>query len=210
MLLTGRDALDDVEDLQERRAAANERAPALPARGDDLGPGAERAQSLGRDGAPLHGALHRAPHVTQADGLLQHVLHTAPHGLDRRVHVGERRDEDGRHFRLHDAQPLEEVQAIESRHDQVGEDEIDRVVLRERERLLAVLRGDHLVAVACEPSPEGLATVAIVVDDEDDGDSVGRCGHRFSSGTTCRCAHYAGRTPASQRLIADGGLPGSA
>ena len=53
------------------------------------------------------------------------------------------------------------------RHPQIGDHQVDVVLLQERERLLAVLGDVHLVAVARELRAEHLPQVRLVVDDQD-------------------------------------------
>ena len=61
----------------------------------------------------------------------------------------------------------EERHPVDLRHLQVGDDQIDVVLLEERQPLLAVLGRHDVVAVARELRGEDLPQVRLVVDDED-------------------------------------------
>ena len=61
----------------------------------------------------------------------------------------------------------EQRHPVDLGHLQVGDDQVDVVLLEQREPLLAVLGGQDLVAVARELRGEDLPQVRLVVDDED-------------------------------------------
>jgi hypothetical protein len=87
-----------------------------------------------------------------------HVL-----GLAESGHEDDRRERKARIG----AQPSADLDAVEPRHHDVEQDEIGRRLARGGQRLLAVGRGDDVVAGAGEPRLQDLHVRRVVVDDED-------------------------------------------
>ena len=62
---------------------------------------------------------------------------------------------------------LRELHAVDLGHAQIADHQIDVVLLEHAERLLAVFRRVHVVAVAFELGAEHAPQVRLVVDDQD-------------------------------------------
>ena len=130
--------------------------------GDALG--AARRRSL------RERALHRAQQIRHLEGLLQvgvdavaglEVLGEAPASIDGRDHHD--RDVPVSLGPLH---ALGDVEAVHLGQHRVEDDEIGSLLLEQRERRVATLGLDHLVAALLEHAPHQLADVGLVVDDE--------------------------------------------
>ena len=106
-------------------------------------------------------------HLVLVEWLGDEVERAALEGLDGGVDRPVRGDEDDGQLRLDLERPLEERHAVDLRHLEVGDDEIDVVLAEQVQPLLAVLRGQRVVPVARELRGEDLPEVRFVVDDED-------------------------------------------
>ena len=80
---------------------------------------------------------------------------------------------------LRGAQLLADLEPVELRQHDVEHDEIDRLLAEAAQRLLAVGRLDHLVAVALEREAQHLPDGLVVVD-EQDGGGIGHVAGRFA------------------------------
>jgi len=84
-----------------------------------------------------------------------------------RIRVRRGVDDEGNPFELVGLDPpAAERESVHDRHEEVRDDEVREVFGRAREGLLAVARGVHLVSVPLEESPEQVAILLEIVDDE--------------------------------------------
>ncbi len=94
----------------------------------------------------IDGALDGDAQVVRLVGFFQIVVGAAPHRLHGALDAAVGRDDDdggGRFALLH---LLDQGEAVHPRHDQVGEDQVDRLLLQHLQRLQSVDRGMDGVA----------------------------------------------------------------
>src|SRR5262249_41478376 len=114
---------------------------------------------------PAHGALD----LVETEGLAQVVIGTAPDRLDRRVHRGERgEDQHGRRW-LAREQSLEDGEPVDLWHAEIDERHVEELVLGERDRLGAAAGGAHAIALALEHLDQQVAGDGVIVGDENGG-----------------------------------------
>ena len=179
------------------------RSTRLPAHGDvaleevdlelvDLDHVAARRLGAARHlGAPQLGA-HAAAELAQAEAVLGDVVVGAdlePEDLVDLLRL--RREHDDRDDAL-GAEAAADLEAVDARHHDVEDHEVEALAGEGLERLLAVARGDDLVALLLEGEAQQLEDRLLVVDQQD-----ARSGlvHRGSS---------SGRRRAGGRLVAAG------
>jgi hypothetical protein len=87
--------------------------------------------------------------------------------LDRGLDGAVRGDEDEREARLVGLDPAQQAHAVDHRHLEVADHEVEQLVLELRDRRGPVLRGVDLVAHALEVGRQHLPDGRLVVDDQD-------------------------------------------
>ena len=92
--------------------------------------------------------------------------YVARFGLGR--HQNDRRERQ-RRVRL---DPPADFDAVELRHHDVEQNEVRPMLARDRQRLLAVARMQHLIAVRLQPRRQNIAIGLVVVGDQDAGGVV--------------------------------------
>ncbi len=136
-------------------------------RGHDAG--AARGFGLGllEEPGPLHRATQRVEERLDVDRLLDEVvgaaLHRVDRGVDRRIgghHHDPGRGGGGAHV-------VEEGQAVEARHPEIGEHDRRLHGADQLESAEGVLRGDDLVALSTQQPGQRRAGPRLVVDDQD-------------------------------------------
>src|SRR5882724_10824896 len=111
--------------------------------------------------------------------LVQQPLHRerlGEEGVDRDEHAGvadhlggPARHEDRLRVRAHDEEPVRQLLAVDTRHHDVGDEHVDRalVIVRDPERLVAVLGLEHLIARPQQDVPRQGSDLCFVVDHQD-------------------------------------------
>ena len=151
-------SLEDRVELRDAVRRADDAEARARGRGGRVGAAQlARLQRLGDDLA----------HLVLVEGLGDEVERAALERLDGGVDRAVRGDEDDGKLGLDLERALEERHAVDLRHLEIGDDEVDVVLAEEMQTLLAVLGGQDVVAVARELRGEDLPQVRLVVDDED-------------------------------------------
>src|SRR6266487_4242235 len=103
------------------------------------------------------------------EGLGEVILGADLDTADDSVDLVDRRDHDHRHVLKHGIalQSLEHRDAVELGHDDVEQDNVERILAQDLERLLAVCRGADPVALLLEAAGQEHPVERVVVDDED-------------------------------------------
>src|SRR6185312_1111106 len=104
-----------------------------------------------------------------SERLLDVVVRALPHGLDRGIDRRLPRDDDALARYLARLHLLEQREAIEFRHLEVGEDDAERSLEEVLERFLSVRRDLNRIAFLLEYRAEALGDAALVVGDENLG-----------------------------------------
>ena len=155
--------LDHVLDAIHRRRAADDQAV-------DVGAGSGAAGAAPGGGGRCRRSIRakQREDVLVAERLGDEIEGPQPHRLDghRDAAVG------GHHHHFHAGQrplldPLQQFDAVQVRHFQVGDDHVEAVRLQQVPGLLAVGGGDHLVALGAEVVRQGDAFDLFVVNDQD-------------------------------------------
>src|SRR5262249_53836156 len=97
------------------------------------------------------------------------VVGARPDGVDRRLHGGERGEDQHGGRRLERHQALERREPVAAGHAEIDQREIARLGLGDAHAVLAAAGGAHAVALAGEHFDEQIARDRIVVGDEEGG-----------------------------------------
>jgi hypothetical protein len=192
----GGDGADDLADRLHLRRAA-----------DHAGVGARVGELLGgRRGRGDRGArtiaggdrlLDDLVDLIAVERLLEVVERAELDRLDRRVDAAVGRQQDHGQVRLVDRQRLQQADAVEVRHAQVGDHHVEGPLRRRldaAESRRAVGLGVDLVALLPQQRPEDLAQVGFVVDEEDAVLGLLVHGSAWGSGAAARAWDSVGRT----------------
>ena len=125
--------------------------------------------------AQLESPRHLEPHHLGRERLLQELPGPEPHRLDRRLDRAERRHDHHRAVGIAFPYRLDDVQAADPVHLEIGDHELHGGTARRgglRQPLGAGRRRDRLVAHAADGGGEPLAHRFVVVDDQDASHAV--------------------------------------
>ena len=135
---------------------------------------AERLLELLAEVAVLESQLALAQRAVDGDaelvggeGLGQVVEGPLLHGADGRLDAGERGDDDHRQVRVDAMSPAQQLQALDARHLEIGQQYGGALRFDERERLPGHGGRHALMAGEAEQSRRALDHLRFVVDDED-------------------------------------------
>ena len=105
--------------------------------------------------------------VLNREGLCEVVHSSSLHGFTGRVYRGKSCDDDDFDPRSDQLAAAQHFEAICFGHAQVGDDDVDGVLLEQRETMLWVTRREDLVSFRTEASMEEAGDTGFVVDDEE-------------------------------------------
>ena len=126
-----------------------------------------RAQALSPAGLPLlEHALHARAQVVDAERLLEIVPCAVPKGGDGGLEARVGRHENDRRARIEHPRALQHREAPDTRHDDVGEDDVEFLRGDPRDRLLAAARRRHLIPLGRQGRGQHLLHGNNVVDHE--------------------------------------------
>jgi hypothetical protein len=114
----------------------------------------------------LLGLLQDEDELVRTERLRQVVVGAALHRLDGELGAAVGRHHDDHARAAGGAVALEELEAAETRHAQVAEDDVGLQLERTREAFLAVARRLHLVPLLGEDQRDGLPKPRLVIDDQ--------------------------------------------
>ena len=156
------DAVDQVADLPHRRARADDLARQRAA--VDL---LAQPLDLGAQRAVLHRALERERELLDLERLGDEVVGAGADRRDRGLDAAERGDHDDRHVGPVGGDALAQLEAVHAAHVEVGDDDVEVLVLEQRQRFVGRRLPRRLEAGAAQRGFQRLAQTLIVVDDED-------------------------------------------
>ena len=124
--------------------------------------------ALGDGQAPQPlGAAHRAHEALAVDRLAEEVQRAVALGLARGLHRGRPGHQDDGQLEVALADGAQELQARGAGHHDVADDDVEVGRGQEGERLVAVLRLDHMEALGPEDARRGPAQGRVVVHEQD-------------------------------------------
>jgi hypothetical protein len=130
--------------------------------GDGEGTGAGEAEDFELEGTPVESAFDDVGVDASGDGVV------FPEAV-----VGAEHDDGDLGEALVGFHLAEDIEAVDSRHVVVEEDEVGGVGLEEGEGFDAIGETDGVIAVGVEEAEEDIACVAVIVDDKDHVHSLG-------------------------------------
>jgi len=123
-------------------------------------------------------ALDRHGELREVERLHHEVEGALGDRVQRDLDAGVRRHEEDRHLRVHPLDALDELDAVDARHAQVGQHDIDRAVgtqalelLDERSLRIGII--DDVVTARLEIRDEDFAQVGVVFENQKTGFAIG-------------------------------------
>ena len=126
---------------------------------------ADRERGAAARRAPAHQRADPRQQLLALERLDEVVVGAAVESLDAVVGLGARGEDQDRDVAL-GAQPAADLDAVEPRQAEVEDDEVGDELLGRRERLLAVGRGAHLVALLAQGAAQHVGDLVVVLDDQ--------------------------------------------
>ena len=122
---------------------------------------------FGGEGARAQRFLDDIPDVVLVERLGDVVKRARLQRFHRVVDRAMRRDDDHRQVWLQQERASQQLEPVEPRHAQVGDEHIDVLILEYAQRRFPISDRMHLVAIATELRSEHTTQVRLVVDDQD-------------------------------------------
>ena len=118
--------------------------------------------------APLERAAHHQAQLVRPGQRLAKIVEGAQlHGLDRALDGAVRGQHDDLHLGLLGAHPAQQRHAVQARHLEIGQHQVERLAREQARRGLAVGRLHHAQALALQHLGDEAADSFLVVDDQD-------------------------------------------
>ena len=137
-------------------------------------------------------APHLAEQLLAGEGLDQHSAGAFAEGLDCRVHGSVAGHDHDRQLGPACPQSLHERQAVHSRHVNVGDDDVERAVIEERDGGDGIAARDRLETLHLEQPAQDLQDDRLVVDAQDARSGIARVGRSQVPGHAATPARLAG------------------
>ena len=142
--------------------------------------GAPEEPFLSEDLMVLEQASHAACELVQREGLFEVVASAPAKGGDGRLEGRVPGHHDDRRARVEHARSLQQVEAVETRHDEVRQDDVELLRLDAGQGLFSTAGRGHAVALGLKRRVQRVLHRGLVVHDKN------RCGHRSPRGGRAR------------------------
>ena len=96
------------------------------------------------------GSPHQCYGFIHIKGLRQVLEGAALIGIDRTVQIGVRRHDDDRNFRLFFLDQLQQRETIDTRHADIGENDLREIAVQRGEQTLTILKGTASEPFGCQ------------------------------------------------------------